>query len=126
MIALSVIPRSIAAIFESPELELESSLLELESSLEVVEELPELLVEELVEDDDEVLEVLVFEEPALLVACGVELPPPPPPPPHAVMTIEQDAKSINAIFELAIFFSKKKNRPDGRFFLISTFRTALR
>ena len=103
MIALSVIPRSIAAIFESPELELESSLLELESSLEVVEELPELLVE----DDDEVLEVLVFEEPALLVACGVELPPPPPPP-HAVMTIEQDAKSINAIFELAIFFSKKK------------------
>ena len=108
IIALSVIPRSIAAIFESPELELESSLLELESSLEVVEELPELLVEELVEDDDEVLEVLVFEEPALLVACGVELPPPPPPPPHAVMTIEQDAKSINAIFELAIFFSKKK------------------
>ena len=65
-------------------------------------------MEELVEDDDEVLEVLVFEEPALLVACGVELPPPPPPPPHAVMTIEQDAKSINAIFELAIFFSKKK------------------
>ena len=107
IIALSVIPRSIAAIFESPELELESSLLELESSLEVVEELPELLVEELVEDD-EVLEVLVFEEPALLVACGVELPPPPPPPPHAVMTIEQDAKSINAIFELAIFFSRKK------------------
>ncbi|HBX25993.1 MAG TPA: hypothetical protein DEF72_01040 [Gammaproteobacteria bacterium] len=71
-----------------------------------MEELPELLVEELVEDDEEVLEVFVFEEPALLVACGVELPP--PPPPHAVMTIEQDAKSINAIFELAIFFSKKK------------------
>ena len=95
-----------AAIFESPELELESLLLELESSLEVVEELPELLVEELVEDDDEVLEVLVFEEPALLVACGVELPP--PPPPHAAITIEQDAKRINAIFELVILFSRQK------------------
>ena len=96
-------------MFESPELVLESSLLELESSLEVVEELPELLVEELVEDDDEVLEVLealVFEEPALLVAWGVELPP--PPPPHAVMTTEQDANRINAIFELVILFSRKK------------------
>ena len=95
-------------MFESPELALESSLLELESSLEVVEELPELLVEELVEDVDEVLEVLVFEEPALLVAWGVELSPPPPPPPHAVMTTEQDANRINAIFELVILFSRKK------------------
>ena len=93
-------------MFESPELVLESSLLELESSLEVVEELPELLVEELVEDVDEVLEVLVSEEPALLVAWGVELPP--PPPPHAVMTTEQDANRINAIFELVILFSRKK------------------
>ena len=110
-----------AAIFESPELELESSLLELESSLEVVEELPELLVEELVEDDDEVLEVLVFEEPALLVACGVELPPPPPPPPHAARTIEQDAKRINAIFELVILFSRKKRTDPlvGSFYVIT-------
>ena len=101
-------------MFESPELVLESSLLELESSLEVVEELPELLVEELVEDDDEVLEVLealVFEEPALLVAWGVELPPPPPPPPHAVMTTEQEANRINAILELVIFYSPEKKEP---------------
>lgn len=99
-------------MFESPELVLESSLLELESSLEVVEELPELLVEELVEDDDEVLEVLealVFEEPALLVAWGVELPP--PPPPHAVMTTEQEANRINAILELVIFYSPEKKEP---------------
>ena len=106
-----------AAIFESPELELESSLLELESSLEVVEELPELLVE----DDDEVLEVLVFEEPALLVACGVELPPPPPPP-HAVMTIEQDAKRINPIFELVILFSAKKEPTQWSVLLIVNFQ----
>ncbi len=111
-----------AAIFESPELELESSLLELESSLEVVEELPELLVEELVEDDDEVLEVLVFEEPALLVACGVEVPPPPPPPPHAAITIEQDAKRINAIFELVILFSAKKEPTQWSVLLIIDFQ----
>jgi hypothetical protein len=92
-------------------------LLELESSLEVVEELPELLVE----DDDEVLEVLVFEEPALLVACGVE-PPPPPPPPHAVMTIEQDAKRINAIFELVILFSAKKEPTQWSVLLIINFQ----
>ena len=116
---MSVIPFSIAAIFESPELEFESSLLELESSLEVVEELPELLVEELVEDDVEVLEALVLEEPALLVACGVELPP--PPPPHAVITIEQDAKRINAIFELVILFSRKKRTDPlvGSFYVIT-------
>ena len=111
-----------AAIFESPEPELESSPLELESSLEVVEELPELLVEELVEDDDEVLEVLVFEEPALLVACGVELPPPPPPPPHAAITIEQDAKRINAIFELVILFSAKKEPTQWSVLLIINFQ----
>ena len=109
-----------AAIFESPEPELESSLLELESSLEVVEELPELLVEELVEDDDEVLEVLVFEEPALLVACGVEVPP--PPPPHAAITIEQDAKRINAIFELVILFSAKKEPTQWSVLLIINFQ----
>ena len=108
-------------MFESAELVLESSLLELESSLEVVEELPELLVEELVEDVDEVLEVLVFEEPALLVAWGVELPPPPPPPPHAVMTTEQDANRINAIFELVILFSRKKRTDPlvGSFYVIT-------
>ena len=109
-----------AAIFESPELELESSLLELESSLEVVEELPELLVEELVEDDVEVLEALVLEEPAVLVACGVELPP--PPPPHAVITIEQDAKRINAIFELVILFSAKKEPTQWSVLLIINFQ----
>ena len=109
-----------AAIFESPEPELESSLLELESSLEVVEELPELLVEELVEDADEVLEVLVFEEPALLVACGVEVPP--PPPPHAAITIEQDAKRINAIFELVILFSAKKEPTQWSVLLIINFQ----
>ena len=106
-------------MFESLELELVSSLLELESSLEVVEELPELLVE----DDDEVLEVLVFEEPALLVACGVELPPPPPPPPpHAVITTEQDANRINAIFELVILFSAKKEPTYWSVLLIINFQ----
>jgi len=96
-----------SAILESPALEFESSLLDAESSLELLELLEEELVEPVEEEEDE-LDVLVVEEPALLVACGVELPPPPPPPPHAVMTIEQHAKRINAIFELAIFFSAKK------------------
>ena len=67
------------------------------------------------------LEALVFEEPALLVAWGVELPPPPPPPPHAVMTTEQEANRINAILELVILFSRKKRTDPlvGSFYVIT-------
>ena len=57
-----------AAIFESPALELESSLLDEESSLELLDALLELLVEVLVDDDVVELEVLVVDEPELLVA----------------------------------------------------------
>ena len=55
-------------MLESPALELESSLLDEESSLVPLEVLVELLVVELVDDEVEELEVLVVEEPEVLVA----------------------------------------------------------
>ena len=61
-------PLSIAAILESPASELEWSSLDEESSFVLLEVLLEVLVEELVDDVVEELEVLVVDEPEVLVA----------------------------------------------------------
>ena len=88
---------SMSAISELPALELDVSLLD-ESSLVLLVEVVELLdvvdVELVVE---EVLEVVVLDDPELLTAVGVLLPPPPPPQPPRVMI--QEADRIRAIFE---------------------------
>ena len=112
-----MIPLSISAISELPPLELEVSLLD-ESSLVLLVEVVELLdvvdVELVVE---EVLEVVVLDDPELLTAVGVLLPPPPPPQPLRVMI--QEADRIRAIFEVVIFSPNQKKEPTSRSVLLS-------
>ena len=112
-----MIPLSISAISELPALELEVSLLD-ESSLVLLVEVVELLdvvdVELVVE---EVLEVVVLEDPELLTAVGVLLPPPPPPQPLRVMI--QEAVRIRAIPEFVIFSPNQKKEPTSRSVLLS-------
>ena len=112
-----MIPLRISAISELPALELVVSLLD-ESSLVLLVEVVELLdvvdVELVVE---EVLEVVVLDDPELLTAVGVLLPPPPPPQPLRVMI--QEADRIRAIFEVVIFSPNQKKEPTSRSVLLS-------